>query len=76
MFSDDFLETLLHPFSYNCRCSLYSNYYRNLSFTMRLTTAERDKRLAEAIDYYNSHNGSISARKVAAKFEVSRTRRV
>jgi hypothetical protein len=40
---------------------------------MRLTTAKGYKRLAEAIDYYDSHNGSIPARKVAAKFEVSRT---
>jgi predicted DNA-binding protein (UPF0251 family) len=40
---------------------------------MRLTTTERDKRLAEAIDYYNSYIESIPAQKVAAKFEVSRT---
>jgi hypothetical protein len=38
---------------------------------MRLTTAEREKRLAQAIDFYNSHNGSLSTRKVAAKFEVN-----
>ena len=38
---------------------------------MRLTTAEREKRLAQAIDFYHSHNGSLSARKVAAKFKVN-----
>ena len=42
-------------------------------FALLLTTAERDKRLAEAIDYYNSHNRSIPVRKVAAKFKVSYT---
>ena len=40
---------------------------------MRLTTAERERRLTEAIGYFHSHNGSISIRKVAAKFEVSDT---
>jgi helix-turn-helix, Psq domain len=39
---------------------------------MRLTTAERDKRIAEAIDYFNSHNGSISLGKTATKFKVNR----
>jgi predicted transcriptional regulator len=40
---------------------------------MRLTTAEREERLAQAIDFYNSHNRSESVRKVAAKFKVSQT---
>jgi hypothetical protein len=38
---------------------------------MRLTTAEREKRLAQAINFYHSYNKSLSARKVATKFEVN-----
>jgi len=40
---------------------------------MRLTTAEREKRLTDAIDYFHSQNGSVRVRKVAAKFKVSAT---
>jgi hypothetical protein len=38
---------------------------------MKLTTAEREKALLEAVGYYHSHNGPIPAQKVAAKFRVS-----
>jgi hypothetical protein len=40
---------------------------------MPITTAEREKRLTEAIDYFYSHNSTIRVRKVAAKFKVSYT---
>jgi hypothetical protein len=46
------------------------NTIENTSSAMPITTAEREKRLTEAIDYFHSHNGSIPVRKVAAMYEV------
>jgi hypothetical protein len=40
---------------------------------MPITTAKREKHLAEAIGYFYSHNSTIRVRKVAAKFKVSYT---
>jgi len=40
---------------------------------MAITTAEREKRLTDAIEYFHAHNRSIRIRKVAAKFKVSHT---
>ena len=34
-------------------------------------TVEREKHIANAIKYYNEHNGTISYRKVASKFKVN-----
>jgi hypothetical protein len=38
---------------------------------MPISTAEREKRLTDAIDHFHAHNGSISVRKVALQFQVS-----
>ena len=40
---------------------------------MAITTAEREKRLTDAIKYFYAYNRSIRIRKVAAKFKVSYT---
>ena len=40
---------------------------------MAITTAEREKRLTDAIEYFYAYNRSIRIRKVAAKFKVSYT---
>jgi hypothetical protein len=37
---------------------------------MRLTTAEREKLLTQAIDYFHSQNGTVSVRKATAKFKA------
>jgi hypothetical protein len=39
--------------------NLDSNYYQNTSFTMRLTTAECEKHLVQAIDFYYFYNRSL-----------------
>ena len=38
---------------------------------MRLTTAEREERLAKAINGYHSHNSTVSAQKLAIKHKVN-----
>jgi hypothetical protein len=38
---------------------------------MPLTTAEREKRIADTIDYFHTHNGTIPVRKVARKYKVN-----
>src|SRR3984957_5718800 len=38
---------------------------------MTISTAEREQRLSDAIDYYYSHEGSIPVREVAKKFLVN-----
>ena len=38
---------------------------------MALTTAQREERIAAAIDDFHSHEGTISVRKIALKHKVS-----
>ena len=40
---------------------------------MAITTAEREKRLTDALDDYYAHNGSVSLCKIAKKHKVDRT---
>jgi hypothetical protein len=40
---------------------------------MRIPTTEREARLPNALDEYHTHNGTVSAQKIADKYKVNRS---